>query len=301
MKIKNLSGALLLLLTSFIWGTAFVAQSMGNAVGPFTFNAARNLVGFLFLVPVIFIVASKRKSLNLQAEEKANANKSFLPGGILCGLALFGASSFQQIGLQYTSAGKAGFLTALYIVIVPVMGLFLKKAVKLQIWVSVAIAAVGTYLLSVNDGFSIELGDTYMILCALIFSAHILLIDHFSVRTDALKLSATQFLTCAIISAVVAIVTENPNPAELLGVWGPILYTGVMSSGVAYTLQIVGQKNTPPSVASLILSLESVFAVLAGWVVLSEQLAPKELLGCALVFAAVVLAQIPLSRRKKNS
>ncbi|MEG1427954.1 MAG: DMT family transporter [Oscillospiraceae bacterium] len=298
MKARNLKGALMLLVASLIWGTAFVAQSMGNSIGPFTFNAVRNFVGVICLVPVILFVESKRKKLHVEAVAKPN--RVYIAGGVICGVALFGASSLQQIGLQFTSAGKAGFLTALYIVIVPILGLFFKKKVGVKIWISVGIAAVGTYLLSVKEGFSIEIGDVFLILCALVFSVHILLIDRYSPLTDAIKLSAMQFLTCAVISAVVALIFEHPQPMEILQVWGPILYAGIMSSSVAFTLQVVGQRDTPPAVASLIMSLESVFAVLAGWVILNEQLAPKEMFGCALVFLAVILAQIPSFGKKKK-
>lgn len=298
MRAKNLRGAGLLLLTSFIWGTAFVAQSMGNVVGPFTFNGVRNLVGCLCLLPIIFLIGRSRKRLEVQPS--GTGKGGFLLGGLFCGLCLFGGSSLQQVGLQYTSAGKAGFLTALYIVIVPVLGLFLRRKLGLKIWVSVAIAAFGTFLLSVKEGFTIAPGDLYMILGAVVFSVHILVVDYFSPKTDAVKLSATQFFVCGLLSLAVAFVTETPQPAEILAAWGPILFTGVLSCGVAYTLQIVGQRDTPPAVASLIMSLESVFAVLAGWIVLGEQLAPKEALGCVLVFLAVVLAQIPLERLKKK-
>ena len=195
--------------------------------------------------------------------------------------------------------GKAGFLTALYIVMVPIIGIFMKKFPGVKVWIGVVIAAIGTYILSVKDGFAIESGDLYIICSAFIFSFHIIVIGHFSPKTDAVKMSCVQFFTAGIIAVVIAIFVEKPLMADILASWGPILYAGIISSGIAYTLQIVGQRYTPPAVASLILSLESVFAVLAGWVILGEQLSPKELFGCVLVFAAVILAQLPSFKPKK--
>ena len=300
MKLRNFKGALLLSIAAFIWGTAFVAQSMGmEHIGPFTFNGVRTLVGGVVLLPIIFFLDSKRKKLNIEVHH--DSKKNYLVGGFLCGIILFAASSLQQVGLQYTTAGKAGFLTALYIVIVPIIGIFMKRKAGIKIWISVAIAAVGTYLLSVTEGFSIELGDLLVIICAVIFSFHIITIDHYSSRTDAIKLSCMQFLTAGTISMVVAFIFENPQLEGILMSWGPILYAGIMSSGVAYTLQIIGQRDTPPAIASLIMSLESVFAVLAGLVVLNEQLTAQETLGCVLVFSAVILAQIPSLRKKENT
>ncbi len=295
MKLKNFRGAMLLLIASFMWGTAFVAQSMGNTIGPFTFIAARNIVGFIFLLLVILV--SDQIKPNKKGKYK---NKLYIKGGIICGVVLFGAMSFQQIGLQHTSAGKAGFLTALYIVIVPIFSIFLRKKAGLKIWVSVAIATAGAYLLSVTDGLNIEQGDICVIVSAVIFSVHILLIDKYSPKTDAIRLSAVQFLVCALICLAISIIVEKPVFSEIIAVTGPILYAGVMSSGIAFTLQVIGQKDTQPAVASLIMSLESVFAVLAGGVILNEVLSTRELVGCVLVFVAVILAQIPSFSRKKE-
>lgn len=298
MMSKTLKGGLLLTLTALIWGTAFVSQRMGmEHLGPFTFNGVRTLLGGVVLLPVIFVIQKKRKSM--EVERPAVQNRLYLMGGVLCGIILFAASSLQQVGIQYTTAGKAGFLTALYIVIVPILSIFLKKYPDLKIWISVAVAAVGTYLLSVKEGFAIEPGDVYVILGAVVFSLHILVIGYFSPRTDAVKMSCVQFFVAGAIAMVAAFILETPNLADILASWGPILYAGVMSSGVAYTLQIIGQRDTPPAVASLIMSLESVFAALAGWVVLGELLSAQEIVGCLLVFSAVILAQIPSSRRKK--
>lgn len=296
---KNLKGSLMLLVAALIWGTAFVAQSVGmDYIGPFTFNGVRTLVGGIVLLPVIFFIDRSRRKNGVVTEE--TSNKKYIPGGIVCGLVLFGASSLQQVGIQYTTAGKAGFLTALYIVIVPIIGIFIGRKAGLKVWVSVLIALAGTYLLSVQEGFSIGVGDTYCILCAVVFSFHILAVDKFAPITDAVKLSCVQFFTAGSISLVVALITENPQIADILRAWLPILYCGIMSSGVAYTLQIVGQRDTQPAVASIIMSLESVFSALAGWVILSEQLAPKELFGCVLVFAAVIITQLPSLKKKEN-
>ncbi|MFI3324683.1 MAG: DMT family transporter [Clostridia bacterium] len=299
MDLKKFRGSFLLLIASFIWGTAFVAQSMGNELGAFTFVAARNMVGFLFLLIVVLIVDKIRKKSN--TKNPIYENKIYIKGGFIGGLALFVAMVLQQLGLEHTSAGKAGFLTALYIVIVPIMGIALKKKVDLKIWVSVLIATVGTYFLSVTENFTIGLGDIYIILCAVVFSIHILIIDHYSPKTDAIKLSAMQFLVCSVICIVLSAIIEKPSLAQILAVIGPILYAGIMSSGIAFTLQIIAQSETPPTVASLIMCLESVFAVLAGMVILNEVLNSKEILGCVLVFIAVILAQVPIGKKKQKN
>lgn len=299
MNLKKFRGSLLLLIASFIWGTAFVAQSMGSQLGAFSFVAARNMVGFLFLLIVILVVDKARNKADIK--KPVLENKIYIKGGIIGGLALFVAMILQQVGLEHTSAGKAGFLTALYIVIVPIFGIALKKRVGLKIWISVVIATIGTYFLSVTEDFTIGIGDLAIILCAVVFSIHILIIDHYSPKTDAIKLSAVQFLVCSLICIVLAVILEKPTLDQILAVIGPILYAGIMSSGIAFTLQIIAQSETPPAVASLIMSLESVFAVLAGWVILNELLSSKEILGCVLVFTAVVLAQIPIKQKSKKS
>ena len=200
---------------------------------------------------------------------------------------------FQQIGIQYTTVGKAGFITACYIVIVPVIGLFLGKKCTKFIWAAVAMALIGLYLLCITDGFSIGKGDLLVLVCAFLFSLHILVIDYFSPKVDGVKLSCIQFLTCGILSGIPALLLEHPELSSILAAWQPILYAGVMSCGVAYTLQIIGQKNMNPTVASLILSLESCISVLAGWIILRQQLSTKEILGCVIMFAAIILAQLP--------
>ena len=302
MPLKN---SLCLLLAAAIWGIAFVAQSVGmEYVGPFTFNGVRSLIGAAVLVPVIFLLnRSKDASATAvsQAAElpatgatsSAYKTRDLWIGGIACGIALFAASNFQQFGIKYTTVGKAGFITACYIVIVPIIGLFLKKKCSPFIWAAVVMALIGLYLLCITDGFSIGLGDVLVLVCAFLFSLHILVIDYFSPKADGVKLSCIQFLVCGILSMIPALVLEHPQISSILTAWLPILYAGIMSCGVAYTLQIVGQKNVNPTVASLILSLESCISVLAGWVILGQKLSAKELLGCVIMFAAIILAQLP--------
>ncbi len=299
--LKQFRGALLLTLTALIWGTAFVAQSLGmDYLGPFTFNGVRNFVAAVGLLPVIAFL--RRRQGKAEARGAAgNSRKTLWVGGVLCGLALGVASSLQQIGIQFTTVGKAGFLTALYIVIVPLLGLLLKKRVALPVWVSVVIAAAGTYLLSIQEDFTIAAGDLFVILCGVCFSVHILLVDRFSPSVNGVELSCIQFLVAGVFSTIVAFLVETPNVQDILRSWGPILYTGLISSGVGYTLQILGQKDTPPAVASLIMSLESVFAALSGWLLLGQGMTGREAVGCALVFAAVVLAQIPFDALRGRS
>lgn len=295
MKNRNLKNPLLLLLTAAIWGSAFVAQSVGmDYVGCFTFSCVRNLIGCLVLLPYIWLTGWKKEAQEtVLPEEKKQENKILAIGGICCGICLCIASNLQQYGIQYTSVGKAGFLTALYIVLVPVLGIFLKKKCGLQVWISVAVAVVGFYLLSVKEGFRLEMGDIYLVLSALMFSVHILVIDYFSPKVDGVKLSCIQFFVCGILSGIVMFLTEQPSLGTLLEARIPILYAGVLACGVAYTLQILGQKDFNPTIASLILSLESVFSALAGWLILQQTLTGREKAGCFLIFCAVILAQPP--------
>ena len=292
-----MKNSLVLLLTAFIWGVAFVAQSVGgDAVGCFTFNGVRSLIGAAVLLPVIaFLDKQKKKELG---EEKFLAQKgdkkTLLLGGISCGLMLCIASNFQQFGISFTTVGKAGFITAMYILIVPILGLFMKKKVGMKVWLGVVLATVGLYMLCMtSESFSVSKGDFLVLVCAGFFSLHILIIDYFSPKVDGVRLSCIQFFVCGLISTVIAFIFENPNLGAILSGWLPILYAGVMSCGVAYTLQIIGQKNMDPTVASLILSLESVFSVLAGWVLLNQKLSVRELSGCVLMFLAIILAQLP--------
>lgn len=285
---------ILLVLTALIWGCAFVAQSVGmDYVGPFTFNMARFLIGAIVLLPVIWFMDRQRKT----GAEKGAGQKTLIIGGICCGIALAVASTLQQWGILFTTVGKAGFITAMYIVIVPLLGIFIGKKVRPLIIGCVAIAVVGFYFLCMTESLRLGLGDFLVLLCAIAFSIHILVIDHFSPKVDGVKMSAIQFLTAAIISAVPTLLWEQPVLTEILQAWQPVLYAGVMSCGVAYTLQIIAQKNADPTVASLLLSLESVFSVLAGWVLLGQGLSLKELFGCVLIFCAIILAQLPEKKK----
>ena len=289
MRPKN---AAILMLTAFIWGTAFVAQSVGlDYLGPFTFNGVRSLIGAAALLPCIWLLQILNKKEGTVKEE--GSRKDLIIGGIACGLLLFAASSLQQIGIQYTSAGKAGFITAFYIVIVPVLGIFLHKKIGWKVWIAVLLALAGLYFLCITEKFTIGKGDIFIFLCALVFSLHIMVIDHFSPMVDGVKMSCIQFLVCGIVSIPFMVLTETPRLDAMLAGWFPLVYAGVFSCGVAYTLQIVGQKNVNPAIASLILSLESCFSVLAGWMILGERLSVRESAGCILMFAAIILAQLP--------
>ena len=302
---KKMRGNLMLLLTALIWGVAFVAQSAGmDYVEPFTYNGIRTMIGGLVLIPVIlFFDKLKPEEQRLSPEEQKVVNKNSLIGGICCGVVLCVASGFQQFGVSMdsTTAGKAGFITALYIVIVPLMGVFIKKKIPKIIWLCVAIAIVGFYLLCIKEDFTIGLGDVLVLCCAFFFSIHIMVIDHFTAgKVDGVRMSCVQFLVAGVIGLVLMFLFEEPVLASIWDARISILYAGVMSCGVAYTLQILGQKHTDPTTATLLMSLESVFAVLAGWVLLNESLSLKELAGCALVFIAVILAQIPLPVKAKK-
>ena len=303
MKTGQMRNTLLLFLTAFIWGVAFVAQSVGGEqVGCFTFNGVRSLIGAVVLLPVIaFLDGQKKRELGeKEFQEQKGDFKTLLLGGVCCGVMLCIASNFQQYGISFTTVGKAGFITALYIIIVPVLGLFMKKKVGAKIWIGVALATAGLYLLCMtSESFSVSKGDLLVLVCAGFFSLHILIIDHFSPKCDGVRLSCIQFFVCGVISMAAAFLFETPNLTTILSGWLPILYAGVMSCGVAYTLQIIGQKNMDPTVASLILSLESVFSVLAGWGLLNQKLSARELFGCVLMFAAILLAQLPEKRAKK--
>ena len=296
-KQKRLGGSLLLTATALIWGVSFVAQSVSaELVGPFTFNAVRTLLGGLVLI--LWLLAGKGKKT--QRERSKGESRQLIAGGVCCGLALCAASNLQQIGIAYTTVGKAGFITAMYIVIVPVFGLFLGRRPGLFAWGGVAFGVMGLYFLCMTESFSVGRGDLCVMACALVFAVHILLIDYFSPRTDSIKLSCVQFLVCSLVSGVFALAWEEIKLSALLSAWAPILYAGVLSCGVGYTLQAVGQKSLDPTVASLILSLESVFSALAGFVLLGQRLTVRELLGCLFMSAAIVLAQLPARKKAKR-
>lgn len=305
------------MLTSFIWGSAFVAQSSGmDYVGPYTYNMARNVLAFLFLIPVIYVIGKKKgvtdnagsgTGIDDAASGEANWKSILLPdrttlvGGIYCGLVMAVASSLQQIGITMTTAGKAGFITALYIILVPLMGVFIGKKIPRIIWFCVVLAMAGFYLLCVKEGFSISKGDILVLFCSVGFSVHIMTIDHFTSKgVDGVKMACIQFAVAAIVMTPLMFALENPSVSGLLSAWMTISYAGILSSGVGFTLQIVAQKDTDPTTATLIMSLESVFAAVSGCLFLNEVLLPKEILGCILVFVAVILAQVPLPTKSKE-
>lgn len=297
MKMSQMKNNMMLLLTALIWGVAFVAQSVGmDYVGPFTLNSVRNLIGSLVLAPVIFLMDGLKKKGGAgeeEAEPRKGELRTLLLGGVCCGAILAVASSLQQFGLMFTTVGKAGFITAMYIVLVPILNRFLGKKIRPLIVLCVAASVAGLYFLCMTQRLSLGIGDLYVLLCALVFSVHIIVIDYFSPRVDGVRMAAIQFLTAGILCAVPMFLFEHPKFSDILAAWMPILYAGALSCGVAYTLQILGQKGADPTVASLLLSLESVFSALAGWVLLGQSLSVRELFGCALMFAAIVLAQLP--------
>lgn len=293
-KVRN---SCLLFLTACIWGSSFVAQSVGmDYIGPYTFNCLRFLIGSLVLLPVIFFSRHRKKDQKGRSKDRTLQKKEMLCGGIVCGVVLCIASTLQQIGIIYTTAGKAGFLTAMYIVLVPVLGLFLKRKAGLQLWISVGLALIGLYLLCMKGAFSLNGGDVLLILCAVGFSVHIMVVDYFSPKLDGMILSCIQFLVAGLISGIGMLLSEQFDWHMVLLAAKPILYSGVLSCGVGYTLQVIAQKGLNPTVASLLMSLESVVSVIAGFLVLHEVLSGRELLGCVFMFAAVILAQIPVKR-----
>ena len=290
--IKNFKGSLMLLITSLIWGTAFVAQSEGmNYVEPFTYNAMRTLLGGVVLIPVIILFRFLDKR---NGKEKTSCSlKNTVIGGICCGVVLFIASSFQQSGIAQTTAGKAGFVTALYIVIVPLIGIFLHKKMPLRMWLFIAIALAGFWLLCIKQDIGISSGDLLVFFGAIFFAVHITVIDYFNEKnTDGVLMSCIQFFTAGLLMLICMFIFEKPTIPNIMGAGGTILYAGIMSCGVAYTLQILGQKHTNPTLATMLMSLESVFAALSGWLILGEKLSIKEFFGCVLIFAAVILAQL---------
>lgn len=287
---KRLKYNLLLVLAAFIWGAAFSAQSAGmDYLGPFTFNAIRFIIGSLVLIPVILLIDKKKK----QKGEKVSTFKENLKAGIICGVILCAATSFQQIGIMYTLAGKAGFITALYVIMVPLVGILFGKKNRLLMWISAGMAVFGMYLLTLSEGFGINKGDVLVFICSIIFTLHILVIDKYAPTLDGVKISSIQFMTSGVICAIIVPFTETVSLSSIWDCRIPILYAGIFSCGVAYTLQIIGQQKTQPVVASLLLSLESVFSVITAWLFLGESLSGREIAGCAIVFAAIILSQIP--------
>lgn len=319
MKKQNILGMLLLLIAASVWGVAFVAQSVGmNHLNAFAFNSIRNAIGVVVLLPVLAMTRNINKGRKKNSQPVGtNASpecvssstrpvklpplftKDFFLGGTLCGIALCIASNLQQLGIEHSTVGKSAFITTLYIVLVPVMGLFFRKKVSLQVWISVVLAMIGLFLLCMKtEVFVLGIGDIYLLLCALFFTIQILCVDHYVQKVDGVALSIMQFFVTAVLSGIGMLFTGLPSWSDIVNAAIPLLYAGAISSGVGYTLQIVGQKMLPATVASLIMSLESVIAALAGWVILHEVLSEKELLGCVLVFAAVILTQLPIRAPK---
>lgn len=293
---KWYSGTLALLMASLIWGFGFVAQKMGmDYIEPFSFNGVRNIFGALVLLPFASFFLARDRAL--EGENKTPIIKSIIPG-VIIGIFLFIASNLQQVGLKYTTVGKAGFITAMYIVIVPLFGRFLGKKIHKLMVVSLVIAVVGLYLLCINEGFSIGLGDGLVVLCAVAFAFQILSIDILGGKINSVVLSCTEFAVVGILSMIVAFIVETPTWESIWMAKWALVYAAVFSSGIAYTLQIVGQKRVTPTVASLLMSLESVFSVLGGALIMNEKMTVKEGVGCVLVFAAVLLSQ--LSPGEKN-
>ena len=297
---KSMVGNLLLTLTAFIWGVAFVAQRAGmDSIEPITFTAARMGLAAVTVSLVCFLTERKKRRDRLPnpfAEDPAY-RKNTIVGGIICGIFLVSASIFQQIGVVYTTAGKAGFITAMYMLLVPVINyvLFRKKNSWL-VWFAVMIGVAGMYLLCMTEGFSLSHGDTMVCICAVLFSGHILCCDHFAGRGDPIRISIIQFITVTVISGIIALIMEEPSWRKIAAAGIPILYCGIMSAGVGYTLQMFAQRYTDPTIASLLMSLESVFAAIAGAVILHERMSGKELAGCVIMFIAIILVQLPVGK-----
>ncbi len=308
MKVNKTRNSIMLAITALIWGIAFVAQSEGgDAVGPYSFNCVRSLIGGMVLLPVIGFMDKKKRNSEKKAI-KQNKRTLYI-GGTACGVVLFLASSFQQVGMYLgTSAGKAGFLTACYILLVPLIGLFMGKRCGWNIWIGVLLTLTGLYLLCMKGSFSLQLSDGLMLISALMFAFHILVVDYFSPKADGVRMSCIQFIVCGLLSVIPMIFSDIRHSAggldawlgafQSFDAWIPILYAGIMSCGVAYTFQIIGQNGLNPTVASLIMSLESVFSVLAGWLILDQSLSQKEIMGCVLIFTAIIFAQIPMKQRR---
>lgn len=298
---KKFRNCLLLLTAAIIWGMAFVSQQAGmDFMGPLTFNGSRNIIGSVILIPVILIIRGRIP----KAERKPLPFKTTIIGGLACGAALTIASTLQQYGLTMTTVGKGGFITTLYIILTPILGIFIGRKAPKAVWFCAVLAVAGMFLLCVNgESLSISAGDLLVLGSALVFAVHILVIDHFSPLTDGVILSCIQFAVCGVVSAIGAFIFEQPSWEQLVSGAIPVLYAGVLSCGVGYTLQIVGQKGVDPTAAALILSLESVVATISGFVAYKigflrtdQSMSPRQIIGCAIVFAAVILVQLPWDR-----
>lgn len=298
MNQKTLASSLILLLAAAIWGFAFVAQRVGmDYIGPFSFNAIRFALGALSLVPVI-ILLNKKSSANANNQNAELPFRDVLRSGAILGVILFCGSSLQQVGLVSTTAGKTAFITCLYIVLVPLMGIFLKHKIQANAWFGAVAAIIGLYFLCVTEKFTVAKGDVIVLAGSFFWAVHILVIDNFSQKMDALKLALFQFATCSFLSAITAIFTETFSIQSLLNINMiiSILYCGILSVGVAFTLQIVGQKNSPPSYAAILLSMENVFGVIGGWLILDEVLGFRGIIGCSLMFLGILISQIPAEK-----
>lgn len=300
---KRLLSSSLLLLAAVLWGFAFVAQESASDIPPFTLGAYRSAIGFVFLVFTVAIIDKVSHTGRVLISKRGiDVNRHEIIGGIICGIILAGASFLQQMGINSgTEGGKAAFITALYVVMVPIYALALKKRAAPNVWVAVGISVVGFYLLCIKSDFTVSSSDLFCLGGALIFPVHILTIDHFSPKCDGVRMSMIQFFTAAAVNFVMALITEPPmTGAVLLDAILPILYLGIASSGIAYTLQIIGQRNVPPAAASIILSLESVFGVIGGALILGSDMTLREYAGCTVVLLAVILAQLDFSLKKKK-
>lgn len=296
---KRLGANILLLLTAAIWGLGFVAQRVGSqSIGAFTFNGIRFALGSISLIPLL-IYFNKRKKITSDDENtvEVSSKKTILPG-VLVGIALYAGATLQQIGLIYTTAGKAGFITGLYMVIVPIIGIFLGHKIGKNSWIGVGLAVVGLYLLSINENFSISYGDLLELIGSVFWAIHILTIDYFSNRIEPLKLSCIQFATCSLLSLITALIFEQITISSILDALIPLLYSGLLSVGVAYTLQVVAQKNAKPSHTAIILSMESVFGAIGGALILGETMSNRGYIGCILILGGILLSQIKLSPKQ---
>ncbi|MBO5230142.1 MAG: DMT family transporter [Clostridia bacterium] len=290
----KLLGPFYCILAAVVWGMSFVAQSEGAYIGTFTFNGIRTLIGGIVLIPLVIFSFRKENAALPAGEKKKFPFKDVLIGGICCGIPLFIGGNLQQHAFNYIEVGKVGFITALYMVLVPVVGIFLKQKARFNVWIGVAFGVVGLYFLSIPKGdFSIGKGELITIFCSFGFTAHILVIDHFCKKVNNIALSCAQFFVAGILSIICMFIFEEPEFDAVVGAYVPLLYAGIMSCGVAFTAQIFGQKYTEPAVASLLLCLESVFAVLFGWLLLHQTLSARELFGCLIMFIAIVFTQIP--------
>lgn len=299
---KKMRGNILLFITAFIWGCAFVAQRTGmEYIGPLTFNGIRSLIGGFTLLLFLLIrnkLQQKNRTDEINVGKKQTTKKYTLFCGCVCGICLFVGTTLQQIGMVYTTAGKAGFITAFYIILVPLLGIFLGKKIRPIVWLGVLLAMAGLYLLCVGEDFAVNKGDILVLLCSFAFTIHITFVDKVSQRIDGVVISCIQLFVCGLISLIGIVIFEEVNWKLVLQCSIPILYAGVLSCGVAYTLQIVAQKYTEPTVASMIMSLESVFALLSGMIILKEFITPYEVLGCVIMFVAIILAQLPEKKEK---